>query len=190
MTKDIRMDSQGENGQWMTYEDAGKHLGRSAEAVRKLSRRLRWQVRPANDSHGKAHIFVPDTAQAMTGRAVVDRPEFRPEFRPDMTMEARQLRDELLAKEKALGDIREKLARAESSLDGYQQLVGRLDRDLSRTREQADRAEDQREAERAGRIAAEAAQAEAHARRQAVEEELARLEAGGRLARVWRALVR
>lgn len=48
---------------WMTYEEAGALFGLSAEAMRKRARRLRWQVRPPNDSHGKAYIQVPDDAE-------------------------------------------------------------------------------------------------------------------------------
>lgn len=49
----------GENGEWMTYEEAASRLDISTEAVRALARRRKWPRQSPNAPGGRARVLIP-----------------------------------------------------------------------------------------------------------------------------------
>lgn len=49
----------GENGEWMTYEEAASRLDISTEAVRALARRCKWPRQSPNAPGGRARVLIP-----------------------------------------------------------------------------------------------------------------------------------
>ena len=49
----------GENGEWLTYEEAASRLDISTEAVRALARRRKWPRQSPNAPGGRARVLIP-----------------------------------------------------------------------------------------------------------------------------------
>jgi hypothetical protein len=61
------------DGTWMTYAEAGAHMGASAEAVRRRALREHWARTPGND--GRTRVCVPaDVNERRPPRSPVARP--------------------------------------------------------------------------------------------------------------------
>lgn len=172
--------------QWMTYQQAGEALGVSPDAVRRHAQRKGWRVQRGND--GKALVLIPATATderwaragAQQGaRAPAQSPGHVRGVPPELVAELRRRAEGAEAR----ADTAEALARAQAG------QIAELRQDLGRAEGEAQVLQAAVAHERA-QVAAERTRAdELQGRLDVVQAELAERDAGGPLARAWRALV-
>jgi hypothetical protein len=128
----------------MTYEEAGARFGLSAEAIRKRSRRLGWEVQPPNDPHARALILVPDDAEVTVSRPP-GRPDAEPNGptgdRPVTGSDMAELRTRMEVAEALSLERLEALSRERGRADAAQSLADRRAEEVAEARERAARAE-------------------------------------------------
>jgi TolA-binding protein len=165
---------------WMTYAEAAKLLGISAEAVRQRARRLRWPMRrEGNHLNDPAQVQIPDAE--LVRRKPVQSPDHRPVQSPDhVPVQGPDDRAEL----------HERLGRAEGEVEGLRQALRLVEAQATDLRRERDA---EREARQLAEGRAEAAQQRAQAAQDKAEgigAELAAWRQGGPLTRALRAFLR
>jgi hypothetical protein len=104
-----------EQGRWLTYPEAGKMLGISAEAARQLARRRKWPRRTPNEYGAMATVLVPDDPPVRARPGVirdttgVQMPEANGDDRPDESPAVRGLNALLAEREATIHDLRSRL---------------------------------------------------------------------------------
>jgi hypothetical protein len=122
-----------DEGQWLSYAEAGRVLGISPEAARQLARRRGWPRRTPNEHNAPARVLVPDDA------AVRPRPGMsggQPPYERGPTGV------------RVRGTNGTNQADAESAVRAFEAAVAALTVQLDRERSRVDRAERQLEDER------------------------------------------
>lgn len=83
-----------DDGEWLTYDEAGQRLGILADSVRRRASAKKWPRRAGND--GKARILIPFAALTPTP----DHPDDVSATESALSVEIRMLRERLAEVEK------------------------------------------------------------------------------------------